>query len=102
MLEKREVFLQSIKKVGPFTNRETGEIIEGFNAHYIDLSQNNDTESKGYIPSKKFLKVEEGQKLFNSGIGLYNLVLSLDLTSNRPRINVNGFEFIKKQDLEFN
>lgn len=99
-MEKREVFLQGLKKVGPFVNEETGEKIEGYNAFYVDLEPAN-KENYGYLPAKKFLTVPEGENLKSTGLGIYNLLLKLDLSNNRPRISVEGFEFLRKLEPDF-
>lgn len=103
MLEKRNVYIHAIKKIGPFSNKETGEIIEGYNVFYHDVEPVHDEQNRGYLSSKKFFPISEdqGKKIFETGPGLYNVLLKLDFSSNRPRINVEGFEFIRKVDIDF-
>lgn len=96
MIEKRKVYVIGAKKVGPFTNRETGEIIEGTQVFYFD--DKNPAGDFGHTPTKKFLKPEESHQVKN-GTGYYNMLLEIDINGSRPRINVTGFEFLQKADL---
>lgn len=97
MVDKRKVLVTGIKKVGPFTNRETGEIIEGYNVFYYDDKANNNDGEVGILTSKKWLKPEDSHMI--SGIGYYNMLLEIDISGARPRLNITGFEFLKSAQL---
>ena len=96
-LEKRQVYLQGLRKVGPFTNRDTGEVVEGYNAFYFDPKEKSDV---GYTPNKKFLQVNEACENLKNGEGIYNLLLEIDISSARPRLLVKGFEFLESKPLK--
>lgn len=99
-MQKQEIFVLGFKKVGPFTNKETGEIVEGVNVHYIEKSPYSSEKESGHIPSKIFLSNEKANSVVRNGQGFYHLLLRIDLNGSKPRLVTEGFEFIKKGELK--
>lgn len=94
-MEKRQVYVMGISEVD-FTNSGTGEIVKGTSVYYFDHTEKT---REGYIPSKKFLRDGEDEIIKKHGIGLYNMIITIDLTARGPRLTVKGFEFIKPAEL---
>lgn len=98
-MEKKRVFVQGFKKVGPFTNRENGEIIEGVNVYFFEEEQSVEENTGGYVPSKAWLTPQDADVVMKNGAGFYFLLVSLEISGNKPKLKINGFELIKKHEL---
>lgn len=98
-LQKQEVFVLGFNLIGPFTNKETGEIIEGVNVYYIEKTAKDTNKQKGYIPSKIFLSKEKATPVLKNGTGIYNIIFRIELNGSKPRLYIEGFEFNRKVEL---
>lgn len=92
MMEKRKVYVMGAKEVN-FTNND-GEIIKGLNVHYFE--HDKPASEIGHVPAKAFLRDDKGDDVLKNGVGIYEVLIGVDLSGNRPRVTVEGFKFISK------
>lgn len=99
-MESRKVYVQGFKKVGPFTDKETGEVIEGMSVFYFDPSDSTDEREIGNCPVKTFIRDHDIMRHFEeNGQGFYNLLLEIKISGNRPSMRVAGFEFLESVNI---
>lgn len=90
-METKRVYIQGFRKIGPFTNKENGEIIEGVNVFYHEQEEINTESEIGHIPSRTFLPPDQWSELKKHGIGEYDIKLEISLRGSKPVIKVKGF-----------
>lgn len=93
-MEKKQILVLGAKR-WKFTDEDTGKVLEGITVHLVDLDQENDSDGVGFIPTKINYRNYSDFETFKNGPGIYEASISLDLTSRQPRIQWNGFKFVK-------
>lgn len=101
MVQTEKILVIGFRKVGPFTDEKTGEIIDGMNVFYLSDRESKDDNEIGHIPGKRW--VQKGHQSYahveSSGTGWYNMNLDLVLTGTKPKINFLNFEFLEEHEL---
>lgn len=81
-----------------FSNRETGELIEGTKVHYLD--PDGDTEKGvGYFPTSANMPYGYLREL-KEVPGIYNLDIGVSLSGKKPVMKVLGFNLVAPLDLD--
>lgn len=97
------VYILSASKVS-FTDDRTGNLVEGTSVWFITTRKKKEVEAEGFgvSPTKHFIRdplVFESLK--KNGTGFYEMEAYVDLFGSKPKLIIEGFNFVSKGNVDF-
>lgn len=82
-----------------FTNKDTGEVIEGIKVSFLSSIEAKGTNEKGYLPLQQSVKIDFMEN-FKFIPGLYDAIYDMvPGKGNKPTLAITEFRPIKEVDL---
>jgi hypothetical protein len=92
-----KVIVTGLKTYG-FTNKETGQFLEGVKVSYLSEERAKGQNENGYLPLQSSLNLSVLES-FKEVPGIYNVNYAMvPGKGNKPTLAVTGFEFLKSVD----
>jgi len=93
---EQDIIVLGVKKYS-FTDKDTGEILQGTNVYWISTNDEKDNNLVGYNPQKThFQGLEKFEHFKNWKLpALAKSEISFSFVGNRPKITVSDFKYDK-------